>query len=122
MKPTGTKEPANLEWDALVRALHGDEALARETIERSPDLAGVLPLPHRKSQRMRFYPEVGRRFRKVYRPPEIAPSLDEARAWCKQLAETHYENFHVASWFLPKALAPALSRHLRLLPRLRRSR
>jgi squalene synthase HpnC len=41
-----------------------------------------------------------------YRIPEVAPTLDEARAWCKQLAESHYENFHVASWFLPKALRP----------------
>ena len=41
-----------------------------------------------------------------YRIPEVAPTLDEARAWCKRLAESHYENFHVASWFLPKALRP----------------
>ena len=41
-----------------------------------------------------------------YRMPPSAPSLDEARAWCKQLAESHYENFHVASWFLPEALRP----------------
>ena len=41
-----------------------------------------------------------------YRIPAVAPSLDEARAWCKHLAETHYENFHVASWFLPKKLRP----------------
>ncbi|MDE3188881.1 MAG: squalene synthase HpnC [Acidobacteriota bacterium] len=41
-----------------------------------------------------------------YRMPAAAPSLDEARAWCKQLAESHYENFHVASWFLPEALRP----------------
>ena len=41
-----------------------------------------------------------------YRIPATAPSLDEARAWCKHLAETHYENFHVASWFLPKKLRP----------------
>ena len=41
-----------------------------------------------------------------YRIPETAPTLEEARAWCKNLAETHYENFHVASWFLPKALRP----------------
>jgi hypothetical protein len=39
-----------------------------------------------------------------YRIPEVAPTLDEARAYCKRLAESHYENFHVASWFLPKAL------------------
>ena len=41
-----------------------------------------------------------------YRIPEVAPTLDGARAWCKRLAESHYENFHVASWFLPKALRP----------------
>jgi squalene synthase HpnC len=38
--------------------------------------------------------------------PAVAPTLEEARAWCKNLAETHYENFHVASWFLPKKLRP----------------
>ncbi len=41
-----------------------------------------------------------------YRIPETAPTLDEARAYCKRLAESHYENFHVASWFLPKRLRP----------------
>ena len=41
-----------------------------------------------------------------YRIPEVAPTLDEARAYCKRLAESHYENFHVASWFLPKELRP----------------
>lgn len=41
-----------------------------------------------------------------YRMPEIAPTLEEARAWCGQLAASHYENFHVATWFLPKALQP----------------
>jgi squalene synthase HpnC len=38
--------------------------------------------------------------------PDAAPSLAEARAWCKDLAESHYENFHVATWFLPKPLIP----------------
>ena len=42
----------------------------------------------------------------AYRIPDVAPTLDEARAYCKNLAESHYENFHVASWFLPKALRP----------------
>jgi squalene synthase HpnC len=41
-----------------------------------------------------------------YRIPSVASTLEEARAWCKHLAETHYENFHVASWFLPKKLRP----------------
>jgi squalene synthase HpnC len=42
----------------------------------------------------------------TYRIPEVVPTLAEARAYCKRLAESHYENFHVASWFLPKALRP----------------
>ncbi|HKF47095.1 MAG TPA: squalene synthase HpnC [Terracidiphilus sp.] len=42
----------------------------------------------------------------AYRIPAVAPTLDEARAYCRNLAETHYENFHVATWFLPKALRP----------------
>lgn len=41
-----------------------------------------------------------------YRMPAQAPTLEEAKAWCQRLSETHYENFHVASWFLPKALRP----------------
>lgn len=41
-----------------------------------------------------------------YRMPQTAPSLEEARAWCRKLTETHYENFHVASWFLPQQLRP----------------
>jgi squalene synthase HpnC len=41
-----------------------------------------------------------------YRIPDVVPTLGEAQAWCQQLAESHYENFHVASWFLPKALRP----------------
>lgn len=39
-----------------------------------------------------------------YRVPPVRPSLAEAQAYCKHLAETHYENFHVATWFLPKRL------------------
>jgi squalene synthase HpnC len=41
-----------------------------------------------------------------YRMPASTPTLEEAREWCKRLAESHYENFHVASWFLPTALRP----------------
>jgi squalene synthase HpnC len=41
-----------------------------------------------------------------YRIPDVAPSLEQARAFCRNLAETHYENFHVVSWFLPKNLRP----------------
>lgn len=38
--------------------------------------------------------------------PATRPSLEEAQAWCKALAESHYENFHVATAFLPKPLRP----------------
>ncbi len=41
-----------------------------------------------------------------YRIPEKPPTLEEAREYCQRLSETHYENFHVASWFLPKRLRP----------------
>ncbi|MFY9741258.1 MAG: squalene synthase HpnC [Candidatus Sulfotelmatobacter sp.] len=39
-----------------------------------------------------------------YRIPQTAPSLPEAQQYCSQLARTHYENFSVATWFLPKNL------------------
>jgi squalene synthase HpnC len=39
-----------------------------------------------------------------YRIPEAAPSLADARAYCERLAKTHYENFSVATWFLPAKL------------------
>jgi squalene synthase HpnC len=42
----------------------------------------------------------------AYRIPETAPTLEEARAYCRRLAESHYENFHVATWFLPARLRP----------------
>jgi len=38
--------------------------------------------------------------------PATRPSLEEAQVWCKALAESHYENFHVATAFLPKPLRP----------------
>jgi squalene synthase HpnC len=41
-----------------------------------------------------------------YGIPAKPPTLEEAREYCKRLTETHYENFHVASWFLPKRLRP----------------
>jgi squalene synthase HpnC len=34
------------------------------------------------------------------------PSLAEARQYCARLTRTHYENFTVASWLLPKHLRP----------------
>ena len=42
----------------------------------------------------------------IYLTPVVRPSLADAQAWCKHLATTHYENFHVATFFLPAALRP----------------
>lgn len=39
-----------------------------------------------------------------YAIPESAPSVAEAREYCRRLARSHYENFSVASWFLPAEL------------------
>jgi squalene synthase HpnC len=39
-----------------------------------------------------------------YRIPATAPSLEEARTYCERLAKSHYENFSVATWFLPRRL------------------
>jgi squalene synthase HpnC len=41
-----------------------------------------------------------------YLTPEVRPTIEEARAWCHQLATSHYENFHVATFFLPKRVRP----------------
>ena len=38
--------------------------------------------------------------------PDERPSLEEAKAWCHQLTTTHYENFHVATLFLPARVKP----------------
>jgi squalene synthase HpnC len=40
----------------------------------------------------------------AYAIPASAPSLEEGQQYCARLARTHYENFSVASWFLPKRL------------------
>lgn len=39
-----------------------------------------------------------------YAIPTVAPSLADAEAYCQRLATSHYENFGVVSWFLPKEL------------------
>ena len=41
-----------------------------------------------------------------YLIPQHRPTLDEARAWCRNLTTTHYENFHVATFFLPAKVKP----------------
>jgi len=39
-----------------------------------------------------------------YAIPAQAPALADAQEYCQRLARSHYENFSVASWFLPKRL------------------
>jgi squalene synthase HpnC len=39
-----------------------------------------------------------------YAIPAHAPTLPEAYSYCERLARSHYENFSVATWFLPKRL------------------
>jgi len=40
----------------------------------------------------------------AYAFPESAPSLAEAQEYCRRLARNHYENFSVATRFLPARL------------------
>ncbi len=37
---------------------------------------------------------------------EVPPSLDQAYEYCARLARSHYENFTVASWLMPRAMRP----------------
>jgi len=40
----------------------------------------------------------------AYAIPATPPSLAEAKQYCARLAGSHYENFSVATWFLPRRL------------------
>ncbi len=39
-----------------------------------------------------------------YAIPASAPTFEQAEEYCRRLARTHYENFSVATWFLPQRL------------------
>jgi squalene synthase HpnC len=41
-----------------------------------------------------------------YLTPLERPTLAEAQTWCRDLASSHYENFHVATFFLPRRVRP----------------
>lgn len=41
-----------------------------------------------------------------YLTPLERPTLAEAQVWCRRLASSHYENFHVATFFLPREVRP----------------
>jgi len=49
-------------------------------------------------------PSLGGNLPAEYAIPAVAPSLEEAQAYCQRLARSHYENFSVATWFLPRRL------------------
>ena len=51
-------------------------------------------------------PAAGRRCRPAIAFPRLRPRSTRRAPGASSLAESHYENFHVASWFLPKALRP----------------
>jgi squalene synthase HpnC len=42
----------------------------------------------------------------AYETPDDRPTIEDARAWCHSLATTHYENFHIATFFLPRSVRP----------------
>jgi len=48
--------------------------------------------------------DVWTRLPAAYAIPDSAPSIEKARDYCRQLARSHYENFSVATWFLPERL------------------
>ncbi len=69
------------------------------------DSAGFVTTPHEdrvprcELPKMTFLEEVER-----WRHSTEVPSVAEAEVYCATLARTHYENFPVVSWLLPKRL------------------
>jgi squalene synthase HpnC len=53
---------------------------------------------------MSLAPPIWSRVPAEYAIPSRAPSLQDAYSYCERLARIHYENFSVATWFLPKRL------------------
>lgn len=49
-------------------------------------------------------PALGGNLPAEYAIPQEPASVEEARAYCRRLARSHYENFSVATWFLPRRL------------------
>ena len=54
--------------------------------------------------RLRLFPWAGNELPPEYAIPEHAPSQADAQEYCRRLARSHYENFSVATWFLPERL------------------
>lgn len=93
------KEVAAL-WDRVLGS-NAPEPMTPETQTQDPTVQETLAV-NREELLARGWAALP----ESYQMPAVVPSLDEARAWCRHLAETHYENFHVATWFLPKVLRP----------------
>jgi squalene synthase HpnC len=49
-------------------------------------------------------PPIWSRLPAEYRIPLRPPSLEDAYSYCARLARSHYENFPVVTWFLPRPL------------------
>ncbi len=73
--------------------LDAREAAATSTMQAAPD-AGAIPIAALAGAPPQYI------------TPEERPDLNDARAWCHHLATTHYENFHVATFFLPRRVPP----------------
>jgi squalene synthase HpnC len=82
------------------------EQPGREATAPDEELLQAEPLGNQEPTREELLERGWTALPEGYRIPDVAPTLKEAQAWCRRLAETHYENFHVATWFLPKALRP----------------
>jgi squalene synthase HpnC len=115
MKTTEIEGNPNEEWEGLTQVLGIDGPGAGVAPERADKpgakLGPVLVKPARHAEvgaadRQGLLKRGWAALPESYRIPKSPPTLEEARAWCRNLAETHYENFHVATWFLPKALRP----------------
>src|ERR671924_1676636 len=68
-----------------------------ETVPASPAYDASITAAETRSRGWAALP-------KSYAFPEVAPQLREAELYCQRLARTHYENFSVATWFLPRRL------------------
>jgi squalene synthase HpnC len=42
------------------------------------------------------------------RPPDVHTDVKSAYEYCARLAKSHYENFTVASWLMPRAMRPSM--------------
>jgi squalene synthase HpnC len=124
MKTTEIEGDSNGEWEGLTQVLGIDgpgAATVPARAEKQPAKLGpVLVKPVKsavassvaaadgesESEKRALIERSWAALPESYRMPQARPTLEEAQGWCKNLAETHYENFHVASWFLPKSLRP----------------